>query len=362
MFKSFEKALKERKVRGGYRVPTGSAGVDFVSNDYLNLSFHPDIREALITALRNVPLSGRASRLLSGTTPWHEETEELLKKFISREGILTFSSGYTANVGVLPALSRGRTVFSDALNHASLIDGIALSKSRCKIYPHNDLNVLEGLLKKERAEKIIVTESLFSMEGDFAPLKELSELALKHGALLVVDEAHATGIFGNKFSGCVSALQEKDHIVTLHTCGKALGGFGAFVGSSELIKNYLVNYCRTFIYTTAVPPLMMIQWKAILNVLNREPFRPLSLRRKALEFRSALSSRFSLKKTESPVVPLITKKAVQRAELMKQMGLDVGAVRPPAVPEGTERLRISLKFSHSPEELTALKKALFRTI
>lgn len=362
MFKSFEKALQERKIHSRYRVPVQPSGVDFTSNDYLNLSSHPYIRKALVTALEEgIPLSSRASRLLSGTLSWHEEMEEKLKAFIGREGTLIFSSGYLANVGVLPALIKGKTVFSDEYNHASLIDGILLSKSPYKVYNHNNLNMLKELLKKESGEKVIVTESLFSMEGDFAPLKELSDLALQYGALLIVDEAHATGIFGNRFSGCVSDLKEKDHIVTLHTCGKALGGFGAFIGSSVLIKDYLINHCRSFIYTTALPPLMLVQWKAALEVLEKEPHRPLTLRKKALDFRTELSHLFPLEKTESPIVPLLTKgtdEALTKAKHLRDQGLDIRAIRFPTVPKGKERLRVVLKYTHTPQQLKILKENL----
>ena len=362
MFESFEKALQERKIQDGYRTPVHPSGVDFISNDYLNLSSHPHIRKAMITALEEgIPLSSRASRLLSGTLSWHEKMEEHLKTFIGREGVLLFSSGYLANVGALPVLAKGKTVFSDEFNHASLIDGISLSKSPCRVYPHNDLNVLEQLLKKEPGKKIIVTESLFSMEGDFAPLKNLSELALRYGALLVVDEAHATGIFGSNFSGCVSDLKEKDHIVTLHTCGKALGSFGAFVGSSALIKNYLINYCRSFIYTTAPPPLLLVQWKAALEVLEKEPHRPLTLRKKALNFRTALSDLFPLEKTESPIVPILMDGAgetLKKAIQLREQGLDIRAIRYPTVPKGKERLRIVLKSDHSQEQIKHLIEKL----
>ena len=364
MFESFEKALRDRKNRGLYRRLTGPKGVDFVSNDYLGLSSHPQIRKTMIRALEEgLPLSGKASRLLSGTSRWHEETESLLGKFISRRGVLAFSSGYMAGTGVLQALARGKTVFSDELNHASLIDGISLSKSPCKIYPHNDLDVLESLLQKQSGEKIIVTESLFSMEGDLAPLENLSDLALRRGALLVVDEAHATGIFGSRFAGLVSDLKEKEHIVTLHTGGKALGGSGAFVGSNRRIKDYLINYCRSFIYTTAPPPAQMVQWKAALKVLEEEPFRPLTLRKNARNFRKALAKRFPVRETESPIVPLLIEspgEALKIAEKLGREGWDIRAVRPPTVPEGKERLRIVLKYAHSLKELTALKESLFR--
>ena len=292
MFKSFEKNLREKKLQGLFRRPAEPQGIDFSSNDCLNLSCHPKIRARMAEALeKGIPLSARSSRLISGATPWHEETDALLRAFLSREGLLSFSSGYLANVGILPALAKGeKAVFSDELNHASLIDGIRLSRAIRHIFPHRNLNALEDLLKKEKREKIIVTESLFSMGGDFAPLREISDLALKYQALLFVDEAHATGLFGQNFSGFASGLEEKEHIVSLHTGGKALGSSGAFVGCSRLIKDYLINNCRSFIYTTAPPPLLMVQWKAVLDVLKTEPFRPLELRAKSRQMRAALSA------------------------------------------------------------------------
>ena len=366
MFDSFEKDLQEKKSHNRHRFPTSPSGVDFVSNDYLNFSSHPKIREMLIKSLKEekLPLSGRASRLLSGTLPWHEEMEEELKEFIASEGVLIFSSGYLANIGVIPALARGRTVFSDELNHASLIDGIALSKSLYKIYPHNDLNFLEQLLKHVSGDKLIVTESLFSMEGDFCPLKELSYLALKYNALLFIDEAHATGIFGPRFSGFVSELKEREHIVSVHTFGKALGGSGAFVGSGLLVRDYLINNCRSFIYTTSPSPLLLVQWRAALAVLQKESFRPLHLRRKALKFRKALRDKFPLKEIESPILPLRMVpggKALEAAKRLREKGMDVRAIQFPTVPKGKERLRIVLKYSHSEEQLNMLKEALFKS-
>ena len=362
MFKSFEQDLKERKQNHLYRVPTEPEGIDFTSNDYLNLSSSQEIREKMIEALKqNTPLSSKASRLLSGTHPLHKQMEEELKKFTKREGILIFSSGYSANLGVIPLLAKGRTVFSDKLNHASLIDGVRLSRSPCVIYPHNDLNALEALLKKEKGEKLIITESLFSMAGDFSPLEDLSFLALKYQSLLFIDEAHTTGLFGKNFSGRVSDLKEKEHIITLHTCGKALGSFGAFVASSSLIKDYLINNCRSFIYTTAIPPLIMIQWKSILEILKRESFRPLELRKKAYQFRSDLSSLFPLEKTESPIVPILTSSslsALEGSQFLKKKGFDIKAIRYPTVPKNKEGLRIILQYQQTQEQLSQLKEAL----
>ncbi len=358
MFNFFKQDLEERKKKNIYRQTNKLEGLDFTSNDYLNLSSHPQIRKKMINALeKGIDLSSKASRLLSGTTNWHEETEKVLQDFTGRKSVLSFSSGYLANVGLIPALAKNRIIFSDELNHASLIDGIRLSKSSYHVFPHNNLNVLEDLLKKEKQEKLIVTESLFSMEGDFSQLKELSDLARKYNSLLFVDEAHSTGLFGNQFSGLVYDLKDKEHIVSLHTCGKALGSSGAFVACSELIKNYLINNCRSFIYTTAPPPLLMVQWKASLEVLKSEVYRPLEVRKKSLQFRKSLG----LKESESPIIPIGLKdslSALEQATFFRQKGFNIRAIRYPTVPKKREGLRIILQYKHSEKDLENLKNHL----
>ncbi|MYE07273.1 MAG: aminotransferase class I/II-fold pyridoxal phosphate-dependent enzyme, partial [Oligoflexia bacterium] len=228
-------------------------GLDFSSNDYLSLTHHAGIRKSLIQALKkDLPLSAGASRLIRGHTPWHKETEQLFQRYVGRKSALFFSSGYMANLGLIQTLCKNSVIFSDQMNHASLIDGCRLSRSPCHIYPHKDMNTLEHLLKKERQKnKMIITESLFSMDGDFAPLQELSELALKYQALLIVDEAHATGIYGPKGNGLCGPLREKEHIISIHPCGKAMAANGAFIAGPAILKKYLINKCRAFIYTTA---------------------------------------------------------------------------------------------------------------
>ena len=358
MFNFFKQDLEERKQKNIYRQTSQLEGLDFTSNDYLNLSLHPQIRKKMVEALENnIDLSSKASRLLSGTTNWHEETEKSLQNFTGRESVLGFSSGYLANVGLIPALSKDKVIFSDESNHASLIDGIRLSKSPYHIFPHNDLQALEDLLKKEPKEKLIVTESLFSMEGDFSPLKKLSDLAIKYKALLFVDEAHATGLFGSQFSGLVYDLKDKEHIVSLHTCGKALGSSGAFVACSELIKDYLINNCRSFIYTTAPPPLLMVQWQASLEVLKSEVYRPLEVRKKSLQFRKSLC----LKESESPIIPIYLKdtlSALTKATSLREKGFNIRAIRYPTVPKNQERLRIILQYNHSEKDLENLRNHL----
>lgn len=359
LFSEFKKNLEIKKRNKLYReIDSHFEGVDFTSNDYLGLSSHPKIREALIKALKGgLALSSKASRLLGGTSSWHIQAEEALRKFIKSSAVLSFSSGYQSNLGLIPALAKNRIIFSDELNHASIIDGIRLSQRPYHIFRHNDLNHLEDLLKKNHGEKLIVTESLFSMEGDFCPLEELSDLALKHQALLIVDEAHSTGLFGKSLGGRLSDLNQKDHIVTVHTGGKALGSSGAFIGSSLLIKNYLVNNCRSFIYTTAPSPLLMVQWLASLQVLQEEKFRSIQLKEKALQFRKDLS----LTESKSPIVFIVLKtadRALKIAQKLRDQNFFVLAVREPTVPKDRQGLRITLHYDHSEEQLSALKDIL----
>lgn len=358
----FRNNLEQRKQNSLYREIFIPKGVDFTSNDYLNLSSHPTIRKKMLSALeQGLELSSKASRLLGGTSSWHVMAEETLKKFVNQPAVLSFSSGYQANLGVIPALAKERVIFSDELNHASLIDGIRLSKSPYHIFRHNDLNHLEDLLKKENRQKLIVTEGLFSMEGDFCLIKEISQMALRYQALLVVDEAHSTGLFGRNLGGKISDFKEKDHIVTIHTGGKALGSSGAFVGSSLLIKNYLVNNCRSFIYTTAPPPLLMVQWLAGLEVLKKEKHRALELRKKSLQFRRDLS----LSESESPIVLIVfkgAKEALSAAQKLRDQGFFVQAVREPTVPREKQGLRVILHYNHTQKQLETLRRNLMNLL
>lgn len=359
MFELFKKNLQDRKLNHLYReINLAEKDSQFSSNDYLNLSHHPFIKKQMIQALEaDVSLSSKASRLLSGTNSHHQKTEKILAKWVGRDCALSFSSGYLANIGVLPALAKNKVIFSDELNHASLIDGIRLSFSPYHIYPHNDLNALENLLKKEKSEKIIVTESLFSMTGDFAPLKELIFLANKYNSLLFVDEAHSTGIFGSRLSGFCYDLTPTDNIISVHTCGKALASSGAFIACSQLIKDYLVNNCRSFIYTTAPSPLLMIQWQATLEVLKSEPFRALKLRKQALEFRTSVG----LEKTESPILFINlqnTNAALEKSQYLKDQGFYIPAIRPPTVPESSAGLRVILQYEQESQKKEKLRQLL----
>ena len=333
-------------------------GLDFSSNDYLSLANHSGIRKLLIQALKNkLPLGSGASRLIRGHTIWHKETESLFQKWIGHPSLF-FCSGYMANLGLISTLCKDSVLFSDQMNHASLIDGCRLSRSPCYVYAHKSMNELERLLKKEkRKNKVIITESLFSMDGDFAPIKELSDLALKYQALLIVDEAHATGIYGSNGRGLCSLLKKREHIISVHPCGKAFSANGAFVTGSESLKKYLINKCRPFIYTTASSPMLLFHIKCVLDILINNPQKRESLKRKAEFFRKQVSSFADIGSSESVIVPIITGSTSSVLLLEKQLrkkGYDIRAIRYPTVLKGKERIRICIHYNHTYKQLKQL--------
>src|SRR5271155_701115 len=258
--------------RSQLRELTHAAGINFSSNDYLGLVDSPHLQEAArqgIAITQRVGATG--SRLLSGNAREWEELETEVAAFAGTESALYFNSGYAANIGVLSSLlQKGNLVFSDSLNHASIIDGIRLSGASKEIYPHADLNALESALKKHEASpcaKVIVTESIFSMDGDRAPLAGMLTLARRYGAEMIVDEAHATAVHGPAGRGlCAELGIEQEMLAIIHTCGKALASVGAFVSSDALVKQHLINHARTFIFSTAMPPYLAHQIRAALQL------------------------------------------------------------------------------------------------
>lgn len=358
LIKKWEKELKGFSRQNLNRQLHLPKGLDFSSNDYLSLANHSGIRKLLIQALRNkLPLSSGASRLIRGHTTWHKDTENLFQKWVGYPSLF-FGSGYLANLGLISTLCKDSILFSDQMNHASLIDGCRLSRSPCYIYNHKNMNELEELLKKEKQKnKIIITESLFSMDGDFAPLKELSDLALKYQAILIVDEAHATGVYGLNGKGLCSLLKKRDHIISVHPCGKALSANGAFVVGPESLKKYLVNKCRSFIYTTASSPLLLFHIQCVLNLLKKDSQRRELLKKKADFFREKVKSFSNIGDSESVIVPIITGSTASALFLEKKLqkkGYDIRAIRYPTVPKGKERLRICIHYNHTYKQLEQL--------
>ena len=325
-------------------------GIDLVSNDYLGLAEHPYIREQMRDALNRLPAGSGGSRLLRGHHPVFEQMEARLADFSGTSSALLFGSGYAANIGLLQAVvSPGDCIFSDELNHASLIDGMRLVKAETVVYPHQDLCALESALEKPRTGRaIIVTESVFSMDGDLTPLAGIASLAERHDAVLIVDEAHATGIYGKRGAGRVEELGLRPRVLaTMHTGGKALGSGGAWVAGSRALCDVMVNRARTFIFSTAPMPVLCAALNAALDLLTREPERRREVLRKAALVRSRLASLGVNAAEPSPIVPIVAGSNDAAIALQRGLcaaGFDVRAIRPPTVPAGTARLRMTVRY------------------
>jgi 8-amino-7-oxononanoate synthase len=325
-------------------------GIDLVSNDYLGLSGDPRLRAAARGALAHVPAGSGGSRLLRGHHEVFETLEARLAAFSGSGAALLFGSGYAANIGLLQAVvAPDDVVVSDERNHASLIDGMRLSKASTIIYRHQDLQALEDALRKpRRGRAIVVTESVFSMDGDATPLPAIADLAERHGAALIVDEAHATGLYGHRGSGRVEELGLRERVLaTVHTGGKSLGSGGAWVAGSRALCDLLVNRARAFIFSTAPVPVLTALMEAGVDIVGKEPHRRAEVHRKAALLRRALRERGIDAGGDSPIVPIIA--GANEAALGLQSGLlaagfDVRAIRPPSVAPGTARLRVTVRY------------------
>ena len=360
--------LSELKSRAELRQLETPGGVDFSSNDYLGLATHPQLKRAALKGLNSAKrVASTGSRLLSGQDEAWTLLELEFARWVGAEAALYFTSGYAANVGLLSSLLRPEdVVFSDSANHASIIDGIRLAKCSRVIFPHLDLDHLEKELQRNSSiagAHIIVVESIFSMEGDRAPLTDLAWLAERYGAELIVDEAHAIGVRGPNGSGCVAeAGLSAQVLATIHTCGKALAAAGAFVCGSENLRQFLINRARPFIFNTALPPYFAAQvaaGMALASDANAERSRLVELS----EFlRCTLrSSGFYISAIDSQIIPVVlglNAVAVHFAASLRARGFGVRAIRPPTVPPGSARLRLSLTAKHSEQNLSDLVAAM----
>jgi 8-amino-7-oxononanoate synthase len=345
--------------QGPTLVLNGREVVNFSSNNYLGLANHPALCEAAKAAIDRYGCGAGASRLISGNMALHEELEAKLAELKGTEAALVFNSGFQANVGVISTLvGHGDAVFSDTLNHASIIDGCRLSRAKVYVYGHADLQQLEDCLKQASAcrRKLIVTETLFSMDGDEAPLEEIVELAEKYDAMLMVDEAHATGVYGPNGAGIVAKLGLGGRVpVQMGTLGKALGGFGAYVAGSAGFRELMINRCRSFVFTTALPPAVMAMGIAALAIVKKEPQRRRSLWENCAKLRSGLKALgYSLANGQSQIMPLMVGDANECMRLSERLigrGIFAQGIRPPTVPPGTARLRITVMATHAGEHL-----------
>ncbi len=347
----------------------GREMVDFASNDYLGIAADPRLAEAARALLATDGLGAGAARLITGNHPVHEELEQALATFKRTESALLFPTGYMANVGAIAALvGRGDIIYSDELNHASLVDGCRLSRAAVQVVPHNDIPSLDAFLSEQRVRfrrALIVTDGVFSMDGDLCILPAVIELARRHGAWTYVDDAHATGVLGARGAGCADYWGVEGQVdVVMGTLGKALGCAGAFVAGSRALCEMLLNSARAFMFTTGSPPALAAATLAALRIVEEEPWRRTRLRENGKHLRRVLSEVGFLADVPgrvSHIVPVHlrqARRAVRMGEALRRRGFLVGAVRPPTIPAGTSRLRITVSAEHEPEQIDALVHAM----
>jgi 8-amino-7-oxononanoate synthase len=351
------------RVRPGRFERDGRWLVNFGSNDYLGLAADPRLAEAARAAAERHGWGAGSSPLVTGWTDAHQALADDLAEFEGAEAALLFPTGFAANLGTVAALvGRGDAVYSDRLNHASLIDGARLSRASVRVYPHNDVADLAATLERDRGHfrrALIVTDGIFGMDGDLAPLGELVEIAGRFGAMLLVDEAHGTGVLGPDGRGASSACGVAERIdVRVGTLSKALGSVGGFVAGSRRLIGRLLNHARTQIYSTSLPPAAAAAARAALAILRAEPWRRERVHALAARLREA---GVGVGNPTGPIVPLVVgdpARALALSARLEAAGLFVPAIRPPTVPEGTARLRVSLSAAHTDDDLDALITAL----
>jgi 8-amino-7-oxononanoate synthase len=340
--------------------------VDFSSNDYLGLSHHPAVLKAASAALRKWGSGSGASRLLSGNLKIHSDLESSLARFKKEEACAVFSSGYLANLGALRTLAQEKdVVILDRLCHASLIDGARLSRAKFWVYEHRDVSQLAGLLARARSyrRRMVVTDAYFSMDGDIAPLPELTSLCEKTDSILMIDEAHSTGVYGKSGRGLTEHFGVSGRVpVVMGTLSKALGSVGGFIAGNRSLRESIVNFCRPYIYTTAPSPAASAAALAAVKTVTREP----SLRKRLWEnvgrMRAELGRMgLDLMGSEGPILPIRVgdpARVLLIREKLKQKGFIVSAIRPPSVPGGTERIRISISAAHSTSQINRFLETL----
>jgi len=374
-------AIRARGTHRRMRVLAGAQGprmhVDgrevalFAGSNYLDLAHHPEVVEAAAEAAHEFGCAAGGSRLINGNLELHEALEEELARFLGCEAALVFSTGYMANAGVIPALvGAGDVLVSDELNHASIIDGARLSRAEVRVFPHGDLVALEELLARERVTSrrlLLAVDGIYSMDGDLAPLPEMVELAHRHDAIVLLDDAHGTGTLGQRGRGTAEHLgigrQVDVHVGTL---GKSLGSFGAFVAGSALLRELLVNVARSFIFSCALAPPQVAAARAALRLLEREPWRRWRLQSNAARVRQNLArAGISTTPSSTHIVPVVlgdNEAAMTVCEALLEQGFYAQGIRHPSVPEGTARLRITPMATHGDEEIDELTESLAKLV
>jgi len=344
------------------------AGIDFSSNDYLALAGALRMRRAVSAAIEaGTPIGSGGSRLLRGNCEEHESLEAEAARFFGAETATFFGSGYVANFAVLTTLpQRGDLLVLDSLVHASIHEGARAGRAEFRESWHNDPQSVEAMIRDWRkrggtGRVWIVVESLYSMDGDFAPLAELAAIAERHDAFLMVDEAHATGVFGEQGRGRTARYEGRENLVAVHTCGKALGAAGALVTTTRVLRDFIVNRCRPFIFSTAPSPLMAVAVREALSILREEPERQQRLTNLIAFAHREIGARRGFRLSGSQIMPYIVgdnTQAMALASALQARGFDIRGIRPPTVPSGTARLRISLTNNVGEEEVSAMLDAL----
>jgi len=342
----------------------GQELLNFCSNNYLGLADDPRLKQAVIRSMDTEGWGSGASRLVCGTLSTHCQLEKRIAQFKGAERALLFNSGYTANLGIIPALfGRGDIIFSDRLNHASIIDGILLSQAKLQRYPHKDMTALEKIIEAARDydKKLIVTDTVFSMDGDVAPLDTIVRLAKKYGCMVMVDEAHAFGVMGERGAGAVDhfGLQKEIHI-QMGTLSKALGSFGAYCCGSHDLVEYLIHKARSFIYTTALPPAVAAAALKGIDIIAKEPMRRQQLWDNTYFVLDRLRKMgYDTLESQTPIIPIVlgdANAALRFSRKLFEAGIYAAAIRPPTVPENMARVRLSIMATHTRGDLEYLLK------
>ncbi len=362
--------LERQGLRRWRRVGAGQPSgplLNFGTNDYLALASDPRLIEAAHRAAETHGWGAGASPAVCGRTSVHEELEQRLAQFEGAEAAILFPSGFAANAGVIPALvGEGDVIYGDAKNHASLIDGCRLARAERHVYPHGDTEALARQLAEDKGKRrrLIVTDTLFSMDGDFAPLGEIARLAAEHNAMLLVDEAHATGVWGPNGRGISEDISppEKQALLRVGTLSKALGASGGFVVGSQSLIDWLANRARPYVFSTAPPAAVAAAAIAAIEIVQKEPERRERVRALGDRLRALLhANEWKTGSSESQIVPILLGNpgvAVQLSETLLRAGIYVPAIRPPSVPAGESLLRVSLSASHTEEDLDRLTGVL----
>ena len=361
----YRSRLEQQAPAGRFAQIDGRQLLNFCGNDYLGLANHPEVIAAFTSAADRFGVGSGASHLVCGHSQYHHQLEQRLAEFCGTARVLLFSTGYMANLGVIQALvGKPDAVFEDRLNHASLIDGGLASGARFRRYQHADAASLAALLASSDAlRKLVVTDGVFSMDGDEAPLAALADVCEQHQAWLMVDDAHGFGVLGEHGAGCVASQGMQARVpVLVGTLGKAFGTFGAFVAGSEDLIETLIQFARPYIYTTALPPALAAATLASLTRIEKDSWRRQKLNELIARFRQGAAEKgFVLMDSATPIQPLLIgadADALALSQSLREKGFLISAIRPPTVPEGTARLRITMSAAHEPEDIDKLIAAL----